>query len=272
MEGSRIGVRSNDSANLIDSEVLQGSTDDVGSQEQEELSTREVLQRLHDAWINEKFAPELLDPQIEVVDCLLEQIAHIEDKISNERLRNGSDPKIKFAASVYKMEIGRIRFTISSYLRTRLEKIQSFIFHLLGLEEKAQEGDTLEENGLYSRMTENELKFAKQYRADIAEVYKKLALDHMPGAFKEFAPLASSNESMNSSSLTKTKKIDPPVPQPNLSSTVFVKAVEDITGVRIEDEAGRGRDEDYDMAAGSQHILNYKSVANLIRNGQVKLV
>ena len=137
---------------------------------------------------------------------------------------------------------------------------------------KAQEGDTLEENGLYSRMTENELKFAKQYRADIAEVYKKLALDHMPGAFKEFVPLASSNESMNSSSLTKTKKIDPPVPQPNLSSTVFVKAVEDINGVRIEDEAGRGRDENYDMAAGSQHILNYKSVANLIRSGQVKLV
>ena len=80
----------------------------------------------------------MLDPQIEVVDCLLEQIAHIEDKISKERLRNGSDPKIKFAASVYKMEIGRIRFTISSYLRTRLEKIQSFIFHLLGLEEKVR--------------------------------------------------------------------------------------------------------------------------------------
>lgn len=206
MERSRVGARSNDSANLIDSEVLQGSTDDIPSQEQEELSTREVLQRLHDAWINEKFAPELLDPQIEVVDCLLEQIAHIEDKISKERLRNGSDPKIKFAASVYKMEIGRIRFTISSYLRTRLEKIQSFIFHLLGLEEKAQESDTLEENGMYTRMTANELKFAKQYRADIAEVYKKLALDHMPGAFKEFVPLASSNESMNSSSLAKTKK------------------------------------------------------------------
>merc|ERR1719362_1909748 len=56
-------------------------------------------------------------------------------------------------------------------------------------------------------MTANELKFAKQYRADIAEVYKKLALDHMPGAFKEFVPLASSNESMNSSSLAKTKKL-----------------------------------------------------------------
>ena len=57
-----------------------------------------------------------------------------------------------------------------------------------------------------------------------------------------------------------------------MNSTVFVKAVEDVSGVVIEDEAGRGRDEDYDMAAGSQHILNYKSVANLIRNGRVKLM
>ena len=95
----------------------------------------------------------MLDPQIEVVDCLLEQIAHIEDKISNERLRNGSDPKIKFAASVYKMEIGRIRFTISSYLRTRLEKIQSFIFHLLGLEEKVRYiGFRLKRKNIYNIM------------------------------------------------------------------------------------------------------------------------
>ena len=100
------------------------------------MSTREVLNRLHDAWINEKFAPDLLEPQIEVVECLLEQIAHIEDKINNEKLQNGSNPKNKFAAALYKMETGRIRFLVSSYLRIRLEKIQRFIFYILEQEEK----------------------------------------------------------------------------------------------------------------------------------------
>ena len=130
----------------------------------------------------------------------------------------------------------------------------------------------MSENLIYSRMTEDELKFARQYRNDIAEVFKKLALDYMPGPVKEFAPLTTPNESFNTSSITKTRKIDPPVPQPNMNSTVFVKAVEDVTGVIIEDEAGRGGDESYDMAAGSQHIMSYKSISNLIRSGSVKLI
>ena len=122
-------------------------------------------------------------------------------------------------------------------------------------------------------MTKEELKFAINYRADISEVFKKLALDYMPGAFKDFEPILSANDSINTSSIaSRNRKPDPPVPRPNLNSTVFVKAVDDVTGVSIEDEAGRGRDEDYDMAAGSQHILNYKSVAHLIRSGRVKLM
>ena len=122
-------------------------------------------------------------------------------------------------------------------------------------------------------MTKEELKFAKTYRDDISDVFKKLALDYMPGPFKEFEPIASANDSINTSSISsRNRKPDPPVPRPNLNSTVFVKAVDNVTGVSIEDEAGRGRDEDYDMAAGSQHILNYKSVAHLIRNGRVKLM
>jgi len=265
----------NDSTNLIDSEILIDSRNNgTASQEEEELSTREVLQRLHDAWINEKFAPELLENQIEVVDCLLGQIAHIEEKIAAEKLQNVNNSKNKFAASVYKMEIGRIRFVISSYLRIRLEKIQRFIFHQLEHEEKANEdGADSNSHSLYSKMTEQELKFAKTYRSDISEVFKKLALDYMPGAFKDFEPISSANDSINTSSLSsRNRKPDPPVPRPNMNSTVFVKAVEDVSGVVIEDEAGRGRDEDYDMAAGSQHILNYKSVANLIRNGRVKLM
>lgn len=107
------------------------------------------------------------------------QIAHIEEKIAAEKLQNVNNSKNKFAASVYKMEIGRIRFVISSYLRIRLEKIQRFIFHQLEHEEKANEdGADSNSHSLYSKMTEQELKFAKTYRSDISEVFKKLALLH----------------------------------------------------------------------------------------------
>ena len=78
-----------DSANLIDSESmgLLGDTTaeitglDSQPQEEEELTAAEVLKRLQDAWVNEKFAPELLDPQIEVVDCLLDQLDNTEQTL-----------------------------------------------------------------------------------------------------------------------------------------------------------------------------------------------
>ena len=124
------------------------------SQEEEELSTREVLQRLNDAWINEKFAPELLEPQIEVVECLLEQIANIDDKINNERIQNASNAKNQFAASIYKMEIGRIRYVISSYLRVRLDKIQRFIYYLLEQEEKVRKCKKIQYTFTYPNITE----------------------------------------------------------------------------------------------------------------------
>ena len=34
----------------------------------------EVLQKLEDAWLNEKHSPELLDPKMEIVECMLEQV------------------------------------------------------------------------------------------------------------------------------------------------------------------------------------------------------
>ena len=129
--------------------MIDSRNNATASQEEEELSTREVLQRLHDAWINEKFAPELLENQIEVVDCLLGQIAHIEERIAAEKLQNRSNPKNKFAASVYKMEIGRIRFVISSYLRVRLDKIQRFIFHQLEQEEKVLKKKIFKSDSIY---------------------------------------------------------------------------------------------------------------------------
>lgn len=86
----RAGVRpAADSANLIDSESmgLLGDTTaeitgiDSQPQEEEELTAAEVLKRLQEAWVNEKFAPELLDPQIEVVDCLLDQMDNTEQTL-----------------------------------------------------------------------------------------------------------------------------------------------------------------------------------------------
>ena len=41
---------------------------------EEELTAAEVLSKLEDAWLNEKHSPELLEPRMELVECMLEQV------------------------------------------------------------------------------------------------------------------------------------------------------------------------------------------------------
>ena len=50
-----------------------GGTAEVEEYE-EELTAAEVLNKLEDAWLNEKHSPELLDPKMELVECMLEQV------------------------------------------------------------------------------------------------------------------------------------------------------------------------------------------------------
>lgn len=112
-----------------------------------------VYSSVPQAWLNEKFSPELLENKSEMGECVMEQLTHMvngggipqitkgcssclskqwgtsNNRISMlcclhwqeanlQRVRRG-DVK----ASVHRMEIDRIRFVLSSYLRSRLQKV-----------------------------------------------------------------------------------------------------------------------------------------------------
>lgn len=226
------------SASLIEDDVSEA----VDADEAEELTADEVIQRLQTAWLNEIFAPELLEPQIQVVDCLLDQIQRTEENL--EKLGRGH-----FGLALHKMEVARIRFLIASYLRLRLEKIQKHVHHLLKSD--------------LSKMTSEEVAYARNYKDNLNGLFENLALKHMPGKAKDFEHFGSD---------VSAKKGQAGPPKPNENAAVFVKVVDSVTGVFIEDEAGRGRDEEYDMEKDSLHILRYKAVAHLVQSGEVQLV
>ena len=228
-----------------DSENFLTSTDTQDDTELE-LTAYEVIQRLEQAWMNELFAPELLQPQIEVVDCLLEQIKSAEENLQN--LDRGH-----FGIAIHKMELQRVRFMIASYLRLRLQKIQTQVHFL----------SKRSDDEINAILTTEEATFLRSHKKNVDNLFNKLALDHIPARarnvkFSEFS--ASSTNASNEA------------PKPNLNATVFVKANEDVQGVYIEDEAGRGRDEEYDLEKDSQHVLRYKSVSHLVQSGAVKLI
>ena len=61
----------------MDSDIFQDNGYDGVEEYEEELTAAEVLQKLEDAWLNEKHSPELLDPKMEIVECMLEQVLKV---------------------------------------------------------------------------------------------------------------------------------------------------------------------------------------------------
>ena len=43
-------------------------------EEEEMMTSAEVLAKLEEAWRNEKFAPDLLEPKTDLIDCISEQV------------------------------------------------------------------------------------------------------------------------------------------------------------------------------------------------------
>lgn len=204
---------------------------DLSSNEEEPLTADKVLQTLEEAWLNEKFCPEILPHQTELVECMLEQINHMEENINKLQ-------KNDFRVIVHQMELDRIRYIITSYLRTRLSKIELFTVSILDQERSRAE------DAKY--LSPGEHKFATEYLMHLENHFTLLAFRHMPGNFQEF---------------DKSKMLI----TPNLASHIFLKANKNINGIVVDDE-------EVDLEENSQHMLQYVFVSDLVKNGSVQLI
>lgn len=202
--------------------------------EEEEFTAERALTEIENAWLNEKFAPEILPHKSDLVDCMLQQISHMDENM--KRLDRGD-----LRLAIHKMELDRIRFVISSYLRTRLEKIERYAILILSEEAKRSPEE------LY--LTDGETKFAKEYLTSVETLFRTVALRHMPPNFQEFQV----------SNLTV---------KPNMHAHVFLRANKSVTGIIIPGTV----DQEIYFEAGSQHIIRYNAVADLVKDGSVQLI
>ncbi|XP_032663391.1 DNA replication complex GINS protein SLD5 [Odontomachus brunneus] len=215
-------------------ESLEESLVEETEDDATELTAQDALQAIENAWMNEKFAPEILPHQSNLVDCMLQQIAHMEKNI--KRL-DRSDLR----ALVHRMEVDRIRYVISSYLRTRLEKIERYTLHIL-----SEEADRSEDE---CYLTPSELRFAREFLAGMETLFKTVALQHMPPNFQRF-------------------EVNKFTVKPNMQAHVFLRANQRVTGIVLPGALN----EEIDFEAGSQHIIQYGVVAHLVKSGVVQLI
>ncbi|XP_043600553.1 DNA replication complex GINS protein SLD5 isoform X1 [Bombus pyrosoma] len=203
-------------------------------QEEEELTAQSVLLAIEEAWLNEKFAPEILPHRSDLIECMLQQITHMEENM--KRLDKGD-----LRLMIHRMELDRIKYVISNYLRARLEKIEKYTIHILSQEANRSSEDCY--------LSVAELQFAKEFLASIETLFKTVALQHMPGNFQTF-------------------EVDTLAVKPNMQAYVFLRANDRINGILLPGSM----DEEIDLEPGSQHIIQYSAVADLVKTGAVKLI
>ncbi|XP_017370052.2 DNA replication complex GINS protein SLD5 isoform X1 [Cebus imitator] len=213
--------------------------DSDGGSEEVVLTPAELIERLEQAWMNEKFAPELLESKPEIVECVMEQLEHME-----ENLRRAKREDLK--VSIHQMEMERIRYVLSSYLRCRLMKIEKFFPHVLEKEKTRRDGEP-------SSLSPEELAFAREFMANTETYLKNVALKHMP---------------------PNLQKVDlfRAVPKPDLDSYVFLRVRERQENILVEPDTDEQGDYVIDLEKGSQHLIRYKTIAPLVASGAVQLI
>ncbi|PWA34748.1 DNA replication protein [Artemisia annua] len=116
------------------------------------------------SWRNEKAAPEILKFEGSLVQRSREQIQLMEETVE-ELMQNGEDP---LRVSLYQMDIDRTTFLLRSYLRTRLQKIEKFMFHI----QKTAD--------LWARLSKQEQKFARRSIEDMKQHFEQSVLSKLP--------------------------------------------------------------------------------------------
>lgn len=163
---------------------------------------------------------------------MLGQLTHMEENLA---AIDSND----FRKVTHKMELERIRYVVASYLRCRLQKIEDFTQHIIEEEQKRPAEK--------KRLSQAEMKFAEDYQESIENHFQQLALRHIPP---------------NQEVLDRSKRII----RPNLMSNVFLKVMKPC-GVVVNTN-----DEEVDLSEGSQHMLPYQLVNDLVIKGDVQLI
>lgn len=125
----------------------------------------QVLEILETAWTNEMCAPELLQHQTDMLELMLSQVAHMEEQMKDL-------DKNDFRFVVHQMELERIRYIMSSYLRCRLQKIETFTQFILNRDAELDQAA--------KRLSPEEAKYAQDFANHVDEYFNKVATQYMP--------------------------------------------------------------------------------------------
>ncbi|GKB16097.1 DNA replication complex GINS protein SLD5 [Tanacetum coccineum] len=261
-----------------------GSGTGVFSDDYESLISTTDADLLKRSWRNEKAAPEILKFEGALVHRSTEQIQLMEETVE-ELMQNGEDP---LTVSLYQMDIDRTTFLLRSYLRTRLQKIEKFMFHI----QKTAD--------LWARLSTQEQKFARRSIEDMKQHFEQSVLSNLPERYNSHSKqsVISEEDDMVSYVADKFGFVSSviSVAEPKLDSFVICRTRKFLGALPVDDRQvilclllilyervlnycltqtifdDSGEENPLDMYAGDIYALRYKSIKPLIESGQLDLV
>jgi GINS complex subunit 4 len=203
--------------------------------DQDDFEEDITLERLRRSVLNEIASPELLPYQTSVMEHFLSRLkekSDIGDNISTEQ-----EKKI---VEIFKLDSERIKYYLQLYHRSRLFKIDKYHVSLLSNEENS------------AKLSASELKFAHSY--------KQILNRHFMDSFLKSIPerLRGTEEVRNDVNM---------VPEPNLDTPVFCRALSDIGEVLFEGELVP-----VNMTKGSVFVLRYRYIRPFLLQKQLELL
>ncbi|XP_052889781.1 DNA replication complex GINS protein SLD5 [Anopheles moucheti] len=201
-------------------------------EEEIQMSSQEVLEALQRAWINEKFAPDVLPYEDALVEMVMIQLVHMEENLATAN-------KNDLLYIVHRMEVERIRFIVASYLRCRLQKLETYASHILDVESNRPPNS--------KRLSEAEQKFTHDFRDIVETHFHELVSRHMP---------------QNHQDDERARRV-----VPNLDTHVFARARQDVGEYSLA-----GGEHSVNIHAGAVHLLRYRDIETLVIEGLLELI
>lgn len=222
-----------------------GNADEVGSsvlgvQLDDDSPTNDTIDVLRGVVLNEQYSPDILPYQTDVIESVRKLVSTQTELVDAEEDDDNSD-QLSFESQLKRMELDRINYQLRQYYRTRIKKIERFVMHIF-------EGD-----GPFDRLSEQEKRFAIGYSNLVEEHFKKSFLSLLPQRLQV---------------MEKDGDVNHATPPP-LDHFVFCRVRNDVGAYAIGEEV---TDDSLDLNRDDIVCIRYKSIQELLKNGNVELI
>ena len=198
------------------------------------MALAEEISQLENAMRLEKAAPDILPYDTPLVSVIVELI-EIQQEALNQPVQNAHE---KFQITLFQLDLDRVKFLLSSYLKTRLFKIQEYIHYIVN-------------NDLGELLSEQEVEFAEKYYLLKTNHFKKRFLVDLP---KDVSSLDDGPNQLSH------------ITEPNKDKYVFAKVLTEIGRVQITPESS------VLMTIGDVHLVPYDVAKPLVEGKVVQLL